>query len=71
MEDRDGEELILVLCGYYKLLSERDLEVVQDNSILQQLQEQQQREQQELEEQQGKKGTLKEQKSKASVHIRF
>lgn len=39
LEDRDAEELILVLCGYYKLLSERDLEVIQDNSILQQQQQ--------------------------------
>lgn len=50
LEDRDGEELILVLCGYYKLLTERDLEVIQDHSILQQ---QQQHQQQLEEDQQG------------------
>ncbi len=39
LEDRDAEELILVLVGYHKLLTERDLELIQDNSILQQQQQ--------------------------------
>ena len=30
LEDRDAEELILVLCGYHRLLTERDLEVIED-----------------------------------------
>ena len=42
LEDRDAEELILVLCGYHKLLTERDLEVIQDTTILQQQEEEQQ-----------------------------
>ena len=46
LEDRDAEELILVLCGYHKLLTERELEVIQDNSILEQQQQQQQEEDQ-------------------------
>jgi hypothetical protein len=42
LEVRDAEELILVLVGYHKLLTERDLELIQDNSILAKLEEQQQ-----------------------------
>jgi len=44
LEDRDASELILVLVGYHKLLTERDLELIQDNSILQEQQQQQQQE---------------------------
>lgn len=50
LEVRDAEELILVLVGYHKLLTERDLELIQDNSILAKLEEQQQQDQ---EDQQG------------------
>ena len=32
LEDRDAEELILVLCGYYRLLTDRELEVIQEKS---------------------------------------
>ena len=32
MEDRDCEELVLVLCGYYRLLTESHLEVTQEKS---------------------------------------
>ena len=32
LEDRDCEELVLVLCGYYRLLTEQPLEVVQEKS---------------------------------------
>ena len=42
LEDRDAEELILVLCGYHKLLTERELDVIQDTAILQQQEEEQQ-----------------------------
>ena len=42
LEDRDAEELILVLCGYHKLITERELDVVQDTTILQQQEEEQQ-----------------------------
>ena len=28
LEDRDAEELLLVLCGYHNLLADRELEVV-------------------------------------------
>ena len=44
LEDRDAEELILVLCGYHKLLSQRTLEVIQDHAIIQQQQQLQQQE---------------------------
>ena len=46
LEYRDAEELILVLHGYHKLLTERELEILQDHSILQQQQQQQQEEEQ-------------------------
>ena len=32
LEDRDAEELILVLCGYYRLLTDRELEIIQEKS---------------------------------------
>ena len=32
LEDRDGDELILVLSGYYKLLTDRDLEVIREKN---------------------------------------
>ena len=32
LEDRDCEELVLVLCGYYRLLTESHLEVTQEKS---------------------------------------
>ena len=32
LEDRDAEELVLVLRGYYKLLTDRDLDIIQETA---------------------------------------
>jgi hypothetical protein len=45
LEVRDSEELILVLCGYHKLLTERDLEVIQDSKTYENPSEKEQQQQ--------------------------